>query len=133
MGEVPVPSRFAIRPHRRALVLIAALLVVLQAFFAGVAIAQTGAALASDPIGAICHGAGGAAPADPAPDTGKAGHLCCDYCTSPVPALAPPDAPAVAMPPPRRASPLPAFAGLLFVISAGAVRAGLSQAPPASA
>ena len=56
-----MPTGFAAHWSRRAIVSIAAWLVVLQAFFAGVAIAQTGATLSFDPVAAaaICHGAGG--------------------------------------------------------------------------
>jgi hypothetical protein len=126
-----VPSGFAAHPCRRPLALIAAILVVLQAFVAGVATAR--AVPATDPIDVICHGAGGGTADTTAPDAGKVAHLCCEYCMSAVPALAPPDAPGIALPPPRPASRLQDFAGYAFVISPGAVRAGLSQAPPASA
>ena len=69
-----MPTGFAAHWSRRAIVSIAAWLVVLQAFFAGVAIAQTGAALTFDPVAAaaICHGSGGAGSDDTTPpETGK--------------------------------------------------------------
>ena len=130
-----MPTGFAANhPCRRPIVLIAAWLVVLQAFLAGVATAQAGAMLAYDPLGAICHGAGGAGAADTtAPDADKVRHLCCEYCTSAAPALAPPDAASVAVPQSGRASRLSVFSPFTIVISPGAIRAGPSQAPPASA
>jgi len=85
-----MPTGFAAHWSRRAIVSIAAWLVVLQAFFAGVAIAQTGATLSFDPFAAaaICHGSGGAGSDDTtAPETGKVRHLCCAYCMSAAPAV----------------------------------------------
>ena len=90
-----MPTGFAAHWCRRAIVSIAAWLVVLQAFFAGVAIAQTGATLTFDPVAAaaICHGSGGAGSDDTtAPETGKVRHLCCAYCMSAAPAVPPPAA-----------------------------------------
>ena len=117
---------------RRPTALIAIWLVVLQAFLAGVATAQAGAMAAFDPLGAICHGSDGPGPADTsAPDANKVRHLCCEYCTSAAPVLAPPDVanPAAA----QQAAEAPAFSRFIIVISPGAIRAGPSQAPPASA
>ena len=91
-----MPTGFAAHWCRRAIVSIAAWLVVLQAFFAGVAIAQTGATLSFDPVAAaaICHGSGGAGSDDTtAPETGKVRHLCCAYCMSAAPAVPPPAVP----------------------------------------
>src|SRR6185295_2742544 len=99
MREVRMPTGFAAHWSRRAIVSIAAWLVVLQAFFAGVATAQTGATLAFDPAAAICHGSGGSGPGDTtAPDPGKAGHLCCAYCMPAAPVVPPPAAPNVLQP-----------------------------------
>jgi hypothetical protein len=135
MREVTVPTGFAANHScRRPIVLIAAWLVVLQAFLAGVATAQAGAMLASDPLGAICHGADGAGPADAtAPEANKVRHLCCEYCTSAAPAFVPPDAVSVAVSQSGQASRRPGFFPFTIVISPGAIRAGPSQAPPASA
>ena len=117
---------------RRAIVPIAIWLVVLQVFLAGVATAQVGAMAAADPLGAICHGSDGAGRSETtAPDANKVRHLCCEYSTSAAPALAPPDAVSVAAPPPT--SELSVFSRFIIVISRGAIRAGASQAPPASA
>jgi hypothetical protein len=131
-----VPTGFAAhRSRTRPIVLIAIWLVVLQAFLAGVATAQVGAMAASDPLlGAICHGSGGTGVADTtAPDANKVRHLCCEYCTSAAPALAPPDAASMAAPQPRAAAQSSVLSRFIIVIASGAIRAGASQAPPASA
>jgi hypothetical protein len=131
MREVLVPTEFAAHACRRPIVLIAAWLVVLQAFLAGVAAAQAGAMLASGPIdaAAICHGAGGAGPADStAPETANGWHLCCAACTAAAPALAPPEA--ARIPQRRQASRPVAGSSFTVIISRGAIRAGPSQAPP---
>src|SRR6187397_3085317 len=93
MREVPMPTGFAAHCCRRAIALIAAWLVVLQAVLAGMAIAQAAAAWTADPLAAaaICHGSGSAgSEQQPAPETGKVRHLCCAYCMSAAPALASP-------------------------------------------
>ncbi len=131
-----MPIGFDVHPWRRPIALIAAWLVVLQAFLAGVATAQAGALLAADPIAAaaICHGADADASADTTtPDAERAGHLCCASCISAAPAAAPPSASGVAGlqlgRDPRPFTPTP----FTIVLSPGVVRAGASQAPPASA
>jgi hypothetical protein len=127
-----MPTGIAAHWCRRAIVSIAAWLVVLQAFFAGVAIAQTGATLSFDPVAAaaICHGAGGAGSDDPtAPESGKVRHLCCAYCMSAAPAVSPPAVPNVLQP--RPISRLVAYSGFTLVFAHQVVRAGRSQAPPA--
>jgi hypothetical protein len=132
MREVPVPTGFAAHSRRRALALTAAWLIVLQAFLAGIATAQAGAASATDSIEAICHGSG--TPSDPAtPDRAKVWHLCCVACTSAAAATAPPAAPAVAALERRRSSLPSAYSPFIVVISPGAIRAGPSRAPPARA
>ena len=138
MREVPVPTGFAAKPWRRAITLIAAWLVVVQAFLSGIATAQAGGMLAADPLSAaiICHGGGGegtgaAEPAAPGTDT--AWHLCCAYCcASSAPALVPPEAPNVTRADFHGAA-LPVLASFTIVVIRGAVRAGSSQAPPSRA
>jgi hypothetical protein len=130
MREVLVPTGSPAQSCRRAVVLIATWLVVLQAFLAGVEIAQAAAMQASPAaIGAVCHGAGGATAADgTAPEGAGTPHLCCACCTSPAAAVAPPPAPQ-----PVRVQQAPAsvvFTSFIFVIPPGAIRAGPSQAPP---
>jgi hypothetical protein len=130
MREVFVPTRSAAQSCRRAIVLIATWLVVLQAFLAGVAIAQA-AALQASPgaIGTICHGAGSAAEADgTAPEGAGMAHLCCACCTSATAAVVPQAVPHSAQA--RHVPASVAFTSFIFVISPGAIRAGPSQAPP---
>ena len=123
-----MPTGFAAHFSRRAIVLIAVWLVVLQAFLAGVATAQAGAMAASDPLGAICHGSDGAGPADTtAPGADKVRHLCCEYCTSAAPAVAAPDVPDALQR--RPVSRQVAYSSFILVLAHQAVRAGRSQAP----
>jgi hypothetical protein len=129
MREVPVPTGFAAHRRRRPIVLIAAWLVVLQAFLAGVATAQAGALLASDPAAnAICHGSGSADPADGSAPDAQGWHLCCASCTAP--AVAAPAAPGAEPIEPRSASRASAVQSFIIVVAHGAIRAGPSQAPP---
>ena len=129
MREVPVPTGFAADRCRRPIVLIAAWLVVLQAFLAGVVTAQSGAMLASDPAAVVCHGSDSADPADgTAPDAAKAWHLCCAACTAP--AVAAPAVPGVVSIEPRSASRPSVPQRFIIIVSHGAIRAGPSQAPP---
>jgi hypothetical protein len=129
-----MPTRFAAHWCRRAIVLIAAWLVVLQALLAGAAIAQAGAAAAADPIAGatICHGSGASGPVDTtAPETGKVRHLCCAYCMSAAPAVPAPDVPDALQP--RPISRQVAYSSFTLVLAHQAVRAGRSQAPPVPA
>ncbi len=131
-----MPIGFTPHPWRRPAVLIAAWLVALQAFLTGVATAQTGAMLAADPISAavICHGGGGNDPAEPAaPDNGTAWHLCCSYCMSAAPALAPPVVPALVLPRALNGAKISQLARFTVISARGAIRAGQSQAPPSHA
>jgi hypothetical protein len=126
---VPAGSAQTCRP---VIVLIAAWLVALQAFIAGLATAQAAAMLASfASTDVICHSGGSAADVDrSAPETAKIEHLCCAYCTSAGPALPPPAAPRLADVRPDEQPTI--VSSFVFVISPGAIRAGLSQAPPPS-
>src|SRR5262245_40040172 len=136
MREAAMPTGFATHRFRRPLALLAAWLVALQALLAGIAAGQAGAIAIADPIetAAICHGAGDtAAPGTQAPDTGKPWHLCCDYCTSAAPGLAPPIAAGVDRLEARPAGELLPCPGFIIVRLPGAVRAGPSQAPPVQA
>jgi hypothetical protein len=128
-----VPTGFAAHPCRRAVVLIATWLVVLQAFLAGVATAQAAAMAASaGAVGAICHGAGSAAPSDgTTPENADVAHHCCACCISATPAVAPPAPPrSVDV---RADSRSVAPSSFAFVAARGAVRAGPSRAPPSLA
>ena len=128
-----MPTGLAAHPCRRAAVLIAAWLVVLQAFLAGVATAQAAAMPASSrAIGVICHGAGSAAVYDgTAPERAPSPHLCCASCLSATPAIVPPAAPSLAGV--CDGSRPVAFASFLLVAPRGAIRAGPSRAPPSLA
>jgi hypothetical protein len=131
MREVLVPTTaFAVTSCRRPIALIAIWLVVLQGFLAGVATAQAGAMLASDPLAsAICHGSDGGGPADStAPERAHIQHLCCAYCTSAAPAIAPPAAPGIARQ--RHASRPVTSASFDVIISLKIIRAGAARAPP---
>ena len=131
-----MPTAFAADVLRRSVIVIAAWLIALQAFLAGVATAQAGVLLAPAPLdaGTICHGADGSAPADSTtPDADKFRELCCVFCATASSATVPREpaklAPVVSW---GRAEP-PALTRLTVSIARGAVRAGASQAPPALA
>jgi hypothetical protein len=131
-----VPTGFAVHSFRRAIVLMAVGLIVLQAFLVGLASARSGAMPAPDPIGAICHGSvdasRGPSPADaPDPDGAQAWHLCCASCLFAVPAIATPGLPRLSAP--RREAPALVPAAFTIVLAPGARRAGPSRAPPAPA
>jgi hypothetical protein len=130
MREVRVPTGFAAPSCRHVIVALATWLIVLQAFLAGVAAAQAAAMPASAAGDAICHGSASADRSDDgtAPENSKLHQLCCIACTSAAPALVAPEVPKPLQLPPA-SSPL-AFASFIVVIAPGAIRAGLSQAPP---
>ena len=133
MREVPVPTAFAADEFRGPVIVIAAWLIALQAFLAGVATAQAGVVLAPAPLdaGAICHGADASIPADPTtPDADKFRQLCCAFCATASSAMVTREparlAPLVSW---ERAE-LPALTRFTVSMARGAVRAGASQAPP---
>jgi hypothetical protein len=133
MREVRVPTGFAVQSCRHVIVAMATWLIVLQACLAGVASAQAAAMPALAAGDAICHGSGSAADRSDgtAPEDSKAHQLCCVACTSAAPALVAPE-----LPKPLQLAPAssPAvFASFIVVIAPGAIRAGLSQAPPSLA
>ena len=112
--------------------MIAAWLVALQTFLAGVATAQAAAMLA--PAGfvgsTVCHAAeGDASTHQSIPDADKLWKLCCTFCGTAPAAITPPTAPDVTRSTRQRSDSV-ALAGFTIIISRGAVRAGLSQAPP---
>jgi hypothetical protein len=131
-----VPTGIAAHSLRRPVILIAVWLVVLQAFLVGLATARSGAMLAADPIGAICHGLPGATPGAnpanmPASDAAQAWHLCCASCLFAVSAIAAPAAPT--LPAPRRDARALALSPFTIILTRGARRAGPSRAPPTPA
>lgn len=133
MREVRVPTGFAAQSCRHVIVAIATWLIVLQAFLAGVASAQAAAMPALATGDAICHGSPASADGSDgtAPENTKLHQLCCVACTSAAPALAAPDVPKPLQLLPA-SSPV-AIASFIVVIAPGAIRAGLSQAPPSLA
>jgi hypothetical protein len=125
---------FVARLHsrRRPIVMIAAGLLVLQTFFAGLAGAGAAAALATNlaELAFICHGGGTDFPGGPAPDSDQAWHLCCVSCTAGAPpATLPQQTIALRSERAREVRP-PAARAVRILVAARAVRAGSSQAPP---
>jgi len=119
----------------RAAVVIATVLMVVQAFFAGLAGAQ--AALLENAgtgdVAVICHHGGGGSPASgTAPDTPETQHPCCTFCTAGAGPAVLPTPPLTLLGGHRRAGRLPALHAVSIQIAPRAVRAGSSQAPPAS-
>ncbi len=128
-----MPTAFAAEVLRRPIILIAAWLIVVQAFLAGLATAQAAAMFAPAPFegGVICHGAGGPGSTEPsAPDADKVWKLCCASCATASPAAVPLEAPDVAPVVSRERMRLRALTSFTVIIARGAVRAGPSQAPP---
>jgi len=125
-----VPTAFAADVVRRPIILVAAWLVVLQTFLAGVATAQAALLLAPAPFdaGVICHGAPSAAPS--APDADQAWKLCCTFCATAFAATAPLDTPEVTPVVSWSEAAPPALTSFAVIAARGAVRAGPSQAPP---
>jgi hypothetical protein len=124
-----VPSAFVIRSCRPPIVVIAAWLLMLQAFLAGVAIAQAGVLRSFE--GMTCHGVDSSHPATSQAE--RALHLCCAGCTSPDPAGVSPEPQQIVERRLRR-HPRPAESeSFTIVLARGLVRAGQSQAPPSPA
>jgi hypothetical protein len=128
-----------LRQCRRPLIAVVVMLVVLQALVSGLASARA-AAMSASPfdVGVICHGAGNGAgngaepPADDPSGSGAARDLCCVFCAAAAPALLT-VVPSVAGHIGRAGTGLAPLARHFVLIAPRAVRAGLSQAPPAFA
>jgi hypothetical protein len=123
-----------LRRHRRAVVLAAAGLLAVQAFLAGMSMAQAALMLSPNLADAagfniICHGNGGAG-SGTAPEPAGNQHPCCVACMAGAPPATLPEQTVVLRPDRCResASPLPCPASIR--IAPRAVRAGSSQAPP---
>jgi len=125
-----VPTAFAADVLRRPLITVAAWLIALQAFLAGVAAAQAAVKLASvsSDAGVICHGAGSTAPV--LPDADQTWQLCCGFCATASSAAAVGDAPDVTPVVSWNQAAAPALIQFTVVMARGAVRVGPSQAPP---
>jgi hypothetical protein len=113
----------------------AVVLVVVQAFLAGLALAQTAIAASPDLAGlaVICHGGSAGGDGGTAPDPIKAGHLCCPSCTAGGPTAVLVRAPIVVRAAYHRPCRPLAISCDPVSIAPRAIRAGLSQAPPSRA
>jgi hypothetical protein len=123
-----------LRACRRPAVALAAGLIAVQAFLAGLASAQAALLLIPDLPGnagfaVICHGNGGTA-SDPGTDPGKSGHPCCETCAAFGAGATLPAPPLLAHIDRHRIFEPPLPAALAILIAPRAVRAGTSQAPP---
>jgi hypothetical protein len=145
-----VPTTIAGPGLRPLFTILAAWLIALQAFLAGVAIARAGA-MAADPLAVICHSAVGgsqdfgsqdvgspdfgsqAGGSQDAPGDATLRHLCCTACLTAAPALLVPETPAVEHADEPRAARQATLAQFTVILPRGAVRAGPSQAPPSLA
>jgi hypothetical protein len=124
-----------LRRHRRPAVMIAAGLIAVQAFLAGLATAQAGVLLTpnlADLAGfaVICHGNGSAGSDGSAPDPVATWHPCCLSCAAGAPPATLPEQLIVLRSDGFRASLSRAAYPASILIAPRAVRAGLSQAPP---
>jgi hypothetical protein len=125
-----------LRRHRRAVVLAVATLLAVQAFLAGLSMAQAALMLGPNPADAdgfniICHGNGGAgSDHGTTPEPAGNPHPCCGACMAGAPPATLPEQTIVLRPDRSRdsVSPLPCRASIR--IAPRAVRAGPSQAPP---
>jgi hypothetical protein len=137
MGFMPPNLISRLRACGRPAVVIATMLMVVQAFCAGLAGAQaalvTGAGTGAGDIGVICHGHGGA-PSDgsTAPDAPDQQHPCCAFCTAGAGAAVLPAPPLALVAGGYRPVRLLVLRAVSILIAPRAVRAGASQAPPAS-
>ena len=125
-----MPTAFAADVLRRPIIMVAAWLIALQAFLAGVATAQAAVKLApiSSDAGVICHGAGSTGPV--VPDADQTWQLCCGFCATASSAAAVADAPDVTPVVSWNQAAAPALIQFTVVMARGAVRVGPSQAPP---
>ena len=123
-----------LRPRGRVAVVIATVVMVVQAFFAGLAGAE--AALVENAgtgdIAVICHGGGASPEGGTAPDTPEKQHPCCTFCTAGAASAVLPTFALALLAGCCRADGLPALHPVSIQIAPRAVRAGSSQAPPAS-
>jgi hypothetical protein len=132
---MPLGLTARLRRHRGPAVLVLVLLMAVQAFLGGLAMAQAALMLSPNPAGAdfavICHGAGGAG-SDPgtAPDPAKSQHPCCLSCVTSGPPATLPAQHIVLRPDRVRGLARPVLRAASILIAPRAVRAGASQAPP---
>jgi Protein of unknown function (DUF2946) len=135
MDFMPPDLISRLRPCGRAAVAIATVLMIVQAFFAGLAGAQAAVVLdaGAGDIAVICHGGGGGSPeGGTAPDTPEKQHPCCTFCTAGVGTAVLPTPALALLTGHYSGRRLPALQAVSIQITPRAVRAGSSQAPPAS-
>ncbi len=125
-----------LRRYRRPAVMIAAGLIAVQAFLAGLTTAQAALVLTPNPadvagFAVICHG-NGSADSDngKAPDPAKNQHPCCVSCAAGAPPATLPEQLIVLRADRCRVFKSPFFCAVSILITPRAVRAGPSQAPP---
>jgi hypothetical protein len=130
-----------LRRYRRPAVMVAAGLIAMQAFLAGLGLAPAALVLTPglDDFAVICHGNGGtlsdAGTRDggTAPEPAQNGHPCCVSCTAAAPPAILP-APVIVLRADRgRILQSPRLRAASIPIARRAVRAGSSQAPPSLA
>jgi hypothetical protein len=118
--------------HRRPAVMIAAGLLAVQAFLAGLTVAQALVLTSNLPDGAnfgvICHGNGGADPAGTNPAANP--HPCCEACAAGATPATLPEQLIVLRADRSRVFKASVLCALSIRITPRAVRAGASQAPP---
>jgi hypothetical protein len=133
-----------LRRYRRPAVMIAAGLIAVQAFLAGLTTAQAALVLTSNPtdvadFAVICHGNGSSSsdsaqdPATSGPaktDPAKNQHPCCVACAAGATPATLPEQLTLLRADRCRAFKSPSFCAVSILITPRAVRAGPSQAPP---
>ena len=128
-----------LRRYRRPAVMIAAGLIAVQAFLAGLATAQAELMLAPNLAGdgdfaIICHGNGGSgSDHGSAPDPAENQHPCCVACAAGAPPATVPEQLIALRSDCGRVFKSPLFYAASIPIAPRAVRAGRSQAPPSLA
>jgi hypothetical protein len=121
-----------LRLYRRPAVVMAAGLIAVQAFLAGLGLAQAALVLTSGlaDLTVICHGNSASDSHGTAPDPVQNGHPCCASCIAAAPPATLP-APVIVLRADRcRVFKSPTFCANSIPIAPRAVRAGFSQAPP---
>jgi hypothetical protein len=124
-----------LRDRRRPAVMIAAGLLAVQAFLAGLATAQAlvrTSDLSDGAFAVICHGTGGSGPAQDPAGTNPAArqHPCCEACAAGAAPATLPEQLIVLHADRSRLFKLPVLRAISIRIAPRAVRAGTSQAPP---
>jgi hypothetical protein len=126
---MPDPLITRLRVCGRSAVAVAVVLMIVQAFLAGLANAQAALLGAGADFAVICHGAGGTPP-EPGTAPAEKQHPCCESCTAgAAPAVLP--VPAAALRTTHcRLCGSPTLRAVAIPLAPRAVRAGPSQAPP---